>query len=124
MTWKSQMQTEITLSSAKSECTGLSCALPKAILIVETLKEMKRRGFPVSSTKPKVHCKAFEDDTGAVEIARVHKHCPQTKHLNDKLHHFKDCVDCKEMSVHHAKTENQPANCMMKGVNENTLVKH
>jgi ribosomal protein S17E len=38
--WKSQMQTEIALSSTESEYTGLSYALRDAIPIMELLKEM------------------------------------------------------------------------------------
>ena len=66
----------------------------------------------------------FEDNTGAVEIARSHKHRPRTKYLNNKLHHFRDCVDRKEMSAHHIKTKDQPADHMTKGVIKETLVKH
>ena len=51
---------------------------------------MKRNGFKVDSANPKVHCSVFEDNTGALEIARTHKYRPRTKHLNIRLHHFWD----------------------------------
>jgi hypothetical protein len=47
ITWKSQLQTEIALSSTESEYTGLSYALQEAILIMQLLKEMKTMGFPI-----------------------------------------------------------------------------
>ena len=86
--WKSQLQNEIALSSTESDYTGLSYALREAIPIMNLFKEMKEVGIPVISDKPKVLCKVFEDNTGALEIAKVAKFRPRTKHLNNRLHHF------------------------------------
>jgi hypothetical protein len=96
VSWKSQLQTEMALSSTESEHAGSSCALRDAIQTMELLKEMKKLGFPIQSTVPKMHCKIFEDNSGALEMATTHKHRPRTKHLNVKLHHFRDCVTRKE----------------------------
>ena len=41
----------------------------------------------------KVHCKAFEDNSGTLETAKVHKCRPRMKHLNVRLHHFGSHVD-------------------------------
>ena len=49
--WKSQLQTEIALSSTESEYTGLSYSLREAILIMSLLNELKEQGFPVDQTK-------------------------------------------------------------------------
>jgi hypothetical protein len=51
ITWKSQLQTEIALSSTKSEYTGLSYALREAIPIMHLLKEMKAMGFPITGAR-------------------------------------------------------------------------
>jgi hypothetical protein len=40
---------------------------------MEILKEMKARNFPIETTQSKVHCWVFEDNSGAIEIAKVHK---------------------------------------------------
>lgn len=66
--WKSQLQTEIALSSTKSEYTGLSYALRDAILVMQTIREMKEKGFLIGRTHSKVHC------SGAVEMATNHKY--------------------------------------------------
>ena len=86
--WKSQLQTEIALSSTESEYTGLSYALREAIPRMTLLEELKEHGFPVEKTKASVQCKVFEDNGGAIEIATNHKWWPRTKHLNCRLHHF------------------------------------
>ena len=85
---------EIALSSTKSEFIGLSTALHATILIMELVKELKGQGFGMVSTQPTVHCRVFEDNSGALEIAKVPKMCPCTKHINIKFHHFWDYVEC------------------------------
>ena len=55
---------------------------------MELLKEMKGKGFNALERKVKVHCRVFEDNSGAIEMAVVHKWIPSTKHLATKLHHF------------------------------------
>ena len=66
--WKSQFQTEIALSSMKSEYTGLSYKLREAIPIMDLLTEMKRLGFVVIPHQAQVHCHVFEDNSGALEM--------------------------------------------------------
>ena len=73
---KSQLQSEIALSSTESEYTGLSYALRETIPIMELLKEMKEKGLKVLDHQPRVHCKVFEDNSGALEMASVHKWRP------------------------------------------------
>ena len=123
ITWKSQLQGEITLSSTESEYTGLSYALREAIPIMQLLDEMKEAGFPVGSTTPKVHCKVFEDNSGALEMAKVHKHRARTKHINVKLHHFRDYVSRGLISIHPIDTLDQCADYLTKPVNVTILKK-
>ena len=115
--WKSQLQTEIALSSTESEYTGLSYALRDAIPIMQLLKEMIAMGFPIHTPKARVHCHDFEDNSGALEMARIHKYRPQTKHLNIRLHHFRDYVERKEISIHPIRTNDQPADYLTKALN-------
>lgn len=122
--WKSQLQTEIAMSSTESEYTGLSYALRDAIPIMELLKEMKKRGHPIRTAEARVHCRVFEDNSGALEMAKIHKYRPRTKHLNVRLHHFRDYVERGEISIHDINTNDQPADFLTKALNEDTLVKH
>jgi hypothetical protein len=84
---------------------------------MELLKELEKKKFPVRSTIPNVHCKVFEDNSGALEMATVHKSRPQTKHLNVKLHHFRDYVTRKEISIHPIDTSMHLADYLTKAVN-------
>ena len=71
--WASRLQTETALSTTEAEYIALSTALREAIPLMEMLKEIhKVHNLPVS-TKPKVMCKVFEDNSGALKIARYQK---------------------------------------------------
>ncbi len=124
LSWKSQLQGEICLSSTESEYTGLSYALREAIPIMEMLKEMKRHGFPIRSAKAQVHCRVFEDNSGALEMAKIHKYRPRTKHICTKLHHFRDYVTRGRISIHPIDTLKQPADFLTKPLNIELLIRH
>jgi hypothetical protein len=121
--WKSQLQTEIALSSTEREYTGFSYALRDTIPMMHLLTEMKANGMPIASTNPTVHCKVFEDNSGALEMTRTHKYRPRTKHLNVKLHHFRGYVDRREITILPIDTSMQLADYLTKPVNEQILRK-
>jgi len=122
--WKSQLQQEICLSSTEAEVTGLSYALREAIPIMELLKEIQSQGHKIQSKTTEVHCKVFEDNSGAVEIAKFPKYRPRTKHLNVRLFHFRSYVDRSEITIHSIKSEDQPADVLTKPLSEQLFVKH
>ncbi len=121
--WKSSLQTEIALSSTESEYTGLSYALRDAIPIMELLKEMQQKGLPVYRPTPQVKCKVYEDNSGALEMANNPKFRPRTKHINCRMHHFRDYVERKEIEVFPIGTAEQLADYLTKPVNEEILLK-
>ncbi len=122
--WASQLQTEIALSSTKSEFIGLSTALCATIPIMELVKELKGQGFDMVSTQPIVHCRVFEDNSGALKIAKIPKMRPQTKHINVKFHHFQDYVERREIMLHAINTHNQLADMLTKPLAAPTLAQH
>ncbi len=69
--WASQLQTEIALSSTESEFVSLSTALHATIPIMELVKELKSQRFDMVSTQPTVHCRVFEDNSGALKITQI-----------------------------------------------------
>jgi hypothetical protein len=91
---------------------------------MELVKELKAYGYNIGSTKPKVHCKVFEDKSGALEIAQVPKMRPRTKHINVKYYHFRDYVERGEISIHKIATEDQPSDILTKPVNATLLNRH
>ena len=86
--------------------------------------EMKEMGLPVESSNAKVHCKLFEENLGAIEIAGIPKFHPRTKNLNCRLHHLRSYFDdTKEMSIHNIDTLNQPEELLTKPLNYTILIK-
>ena len=119
--WKLQMQTEIALSATESEYTGLSYSLRDDIPIMGLLNEMVKHKFIDKRATPRVVCRVFQDNSGAIEMARIHKYRPRTKHLNVKLHRFRDCVDRGEITIHAIESKWQLADYLTKPLDGPTL---
>ena len=85
---------------------------------------MFNKGFPVLTDSPDVQCTAFEDNSGALEMAHLPKMRPRTKHLNIALHHFREMVRLGELHVHAISTLHQLADMLTKPLPQNILVKH
>jgi hypothetical protein len=56
--------------------------------MMQLITELKEQGFGINMLTPKVHCKLFEDNSGAIEILKVPKMRTRTKHINMKYHFF------------------------------------
>jgi hypothetical protein len=121
--WKSKLQTQIALSTTEAEFMALSAALRETIPMMELVKELQRHGHDFMATQPTVHCRVFEDNSGAIELARVPKMRPRTKFINVQYHHFWQYVDRKEISILLINTENQCADILTKSVSLATLTK-
>jgi hypothetical protein len=112
--WASRLQTEIALSSTKSEYISLSQSLREVIPLMRLVNELNAAGFEIPGERPMIQCKAFEDNTGALEMAKTHKMRPRTKHLNIKYHHFREAVQKGEISIMQIDTLEQIADIFTK----------
>ena len=122
--WKSQLQTEIALSSTESEYISLSQSLCKAIPLMELVKEMKVLGYNVGQTIPAVHCTLFKDNAGALCLAKAPAMRPRTKHINVKYHHFRAAVAAGEVTVQDISTDDQVADMLTKANPVSVFTKH
>ena len=85
---------------------------------------MKSRDIKhLSSHKAKVSCRVFEDNSGALHMAKIHKYRPRTKHLNVKLHHFRSYVEDGSISIEKIDTKEQLADYLTKPLAEDILIK-
>ena len=123
MHWSSKMQTEIALSTTEAEYIALSQAMREVLPIIWLMEEARQQGIPVMNATPKIHCKVFEDNAGAIEIANVPKMRPRTKHLNIKYHHFREEVRKGTISIYHTRTHYQIADIFTKPLPEVPFVK-
>jgi len=123
MHWTSKMQTEKAMSTTEAEYIALSQATREVLPIIWLMEEARHQGIPVLNAIPKIHCKVFEDNAGATEIANVPKMRPRTKHLTIKYHHFREEVKKGTISIYHTRTAEQIADIFTKPLPEQPFVK-
>jgi len=82
VSWASKLQSQVALSTTEAEYIAMSQALRDVIPVMNLLQEMRKQEFQVICNEPYVYCKVFEDNSGALELARLPKLRPRTKHIN------------------------------------------
>jgi hypothetical protein len=90
--WASKLQTEIALSSTESEYNCLSEAAREVIGLMGLMTEVKEKMCDETVTIPTIKCTMFEDNEGAIALAKYPKIRPRTKHINSKMHWFRSLV--------------------------------
>ena len=81
---------------------------------MEFFKEIQQQGITHRYQKPTVYCKLFEDNSAALEIAKVPKMRPRTKHINIKYHHFREHVKAGLIRILPIDTKDQLADIFTK----------
>lgn len=114
ITWASKLQTLTALSTTEAEYIALSNALRDQIPLMDLLKEVSQQGVGVQVPPARIYCKAFEDNAGALELARIPKIRPRTKHINVCYHHFREHVENGLIEVHHVPSDEQLADLLTK----------
>ena len=99
-------------------------SLRDVLPIMFLLKEMRERSFQVICTVPQVCCKVFEDNSGALELARLPKLRPCTKHMNVCYHHFREHVRSREIKIYPVSSHDQVTDTLTKALSQNAFQKH
>lgn len=94
------------------------------IPLMKAVQEMKKRGYNVGQTIPVVHCKLFEDNAGALCLAKAPAMQPRTKHINVKYHHFRAAVAAELFTTLDIHTDVQLADMLTKANPVNVLQRH
>jgi hypothetical protein len=107
----------------------MSGYLRVAIVMVNLLTEMKAFGADIPSATPKVFCKLFEDNAGAIHIAKVPTMRTRTRHINQKYHHFREWVKSTingsgMIEIFPIDTLEQPADLLTKPLDLASFQKH
>jgi hypothetical protein len=92
--WSSKLQT-----TTEAEYIALSTALRDVIYVMQLLNELISFGISIPMRVPTVRCKVFEDNVGAIELARCPKLRPRTKHIAIQYHHFRTHVAKKLINI-------------------------
>ena len=118
--WVSRMQTEISLSTVEAEYVALSQAMRDVIPFLDQMRELDSV-FKDQSPKPTIHCSLFEDNNGALELAKEPRYRPRTKHIAIKYHHFREHVKNGSISINPIDTRDQIADQFTKALPTSTF---
>ena len=115
LTWGSRLQREVALSSTEAEYIAISESMRDVLYLMQLVSNLRKNtGIKIGDTPPKVHCRVFEDNAGALEMARLPKMRPRTWHMCVKLHHFREFVKRGEVSIHKVQSKLQLADLLTK----------
>ena len=119
ITWASKLQTLTALSTTEAEYVALSMAMHEQLPLIQLLIEVVAHKVDANLQPTTIHCKAFEDNSGALEMAKVPKMSPRTKHLNNVYHHFHKSIQNNEVTLIAIRTDNQLADLLTKPLPDN-----
>ena len=109
------------LSTMEAEFIALSEGLGSTIPLIGLVTEFREKGVPMQLCKPKIHCRVFEDNNGAIELAKCQKYRPHTKHINIKYWHFMDYVMRYNIEILPIDTKEQLADIFTKPLPQETF---
>jgi hypothetical protein len=114
--WASKLQSQVALSTTEAKYITTSMSLCDVIPVMNLIAEMKEQDFQVICTQPYVYCKVFEDNSGTLELARLPKLCPRTKHINVCYHHFREHVRKGLIKIFPIEMKDQIADALTKAL--------
>lgn len=106
VSWKSKMQSTVTLSSTEAEYNSLSETAREVIWLRHLLADLGHE-----QSGPTV---IYEDNQQTIVWAQDPKHHGRNKHLDVKLHYIREQVARKTLAVEYVATQNQLADVMTK----------
>ena len=124
ITWASKMETVTAMSTTEVEYIALSTSLREVIPLMGLLKEVREQGLGVGNLPPRIHCTIFEDNSRALELTRLPKIRPRTKHINQSYHHFREHVERKDIIIEATSSEHQIADILNKPLAEPAFSRH
>lgn len=114
--WKSQLQTEISLSTLEAEYSALSYALKTLLPLKRILAEAVEMLQLPPSTKTSIRARVMEDNQGCYYLATNQRLTNRTKYFLVKYHWFWSHFNRGEFEVFKVDTEDQNADYMTKGL--------
>ena len=117
VTWVSKLQTEIALSMLEAEYIALSTAMQDLVPMRRLLMEIGEK-CNLDFVKPAmVHSTIFEDNNGALGLAKSPKMTPRTKHIGVKYHWFRSLIGEEHgFVIEKVESKEQKADIFTKGL--------
>jgi len=114
--WKSQLQTEISLSTLEAEYSALSASMRTLLPLRSLLNEIIAGLKLPPQFKSTIRCRVFEDNNGALLLATKQRITNRTKYFLVKWHFFWSHVQNGDVEVLKIDTTEQWADYLTKGL--------
>jgi hypothetical protein len=121
--WRSQLQTEISLSTLEAEYCALSQSLRTVLPLFRMIVEITVCLSLPHELKATVSARVFEDNNGALMLATKQRVTARTKYFLVKWHHFWHHVQTGEITILKIDTTEQRADYLTKGLPRETFEK-
>ncbi|CAG7730436.1 unnamed protein product, partial [Allacma fusca] len=106
ITWSSQKQPCIALSSTEAEYIALSSGSREIVWLRSFLKEL---GFPQNNPTP-----ILVENQSAIRLVKNTEMHARTKHIDVRFHYTRELVDKQEIHIQYVPTGDQLADCLTK----------
>lgn len=108
ISWKSQKQRTVTLSSAEAEYVAQSVSVQEAIWLKSFVNEV---GMLDDANKPVT---IFSDSQSAIALAKNPVHHQRTKHIDIRHHFIREAIQNGQIEMKYVKTQENPADILTK----------
>jgi hypothetical protein len=119
--WASKLQVEVALSTMEAEYVALSQSMRDLIPIRRMVKTVCDVLLGQDKYKARMYSKVFEDNNGALQLARAPRITPRTKHYGVKYHFFREAVASNEVKLYKIESSKQLADIFTKGLVQSTF---
>jgi hypothetical protein len=106
VSWKTQLQRIVTLSTFEAELVAVTEAAKEAIFLRKLLHD-----FKITSSKP-IQIKM--DNQGVITVAQNPKEHQRTKHLDVRIQKLREWIEAREISLTYVKTDDNTADLFTK----------
>eukprot|EP00794_Sanderia_malayensis_P002751 gene2751-biopygen2271 len=108
ISWRSQKQAIVALSSTETEYVSMSFAAQEAIWLRRLLNSLE-----IKKSNP---CTLYEDNQGAIALSKNPTNHPRTKHIDVKYHFIRETITNKQIEIEYCETNKMIADVMTKGL--------
>jgi hypothetical protein len=117
VSWKSQRQSTVAMSSTEAEYMALFAVVQEVIWLKRLLSE-------ISSEYVQENIIVYQDNKSTILLASNPTQHSRTKHINTKYHFVRDQVSSGEVKIQYLSTEEMIADIFTKAVSKFKLRKH
>jgi hypothetical protein len=113
--WSSKKQNTVSLSSTESEYQALSECAQESVFTQNLIQEL---------TGEDNQAIIYEDNLGAIYLAKNYQVSGRTKHIDIRHHWLRDLQTSKRIDIRYIRSENNPADIMTKNTGKDLYQKH